>query len=710
MKRPFLPIAFLLTVLLITWIPGALASKTYTETFEDDHPPATPTAAFYTWSDSGSGGTSRTSSAKALGSVSYLVDNTGVAGVGVDSFFDYGTVGVDFCNSGQIKFALNIATMPVAGKLALFQFGGTFAMQLQDTGAVRLVSGANTGSDFATLSTNTWYNVTLSIVQNSGSCAAGAATFRMTAYILEIDAASTLTSSSQTCPCTFPRIEFAGSGTGNHDKFYIDNLAAVNVQDPPPTSVSSDATSSTFTNLVGFSVDRTSSLAIVRTDSGDFIRTLSSVDLSTQASEDTDCTRNDNVLSQYTPSGPLVLYTDCDGSGNPDTFKIRTSALNAPELSGCGAGCADLDSNTFVSNADDDQTQFSQVEQFPIDFNVHHEAFNVNTYKLAWAWSGQGSRAGEVGIATYTDCTEAIGCPDYAELSRVTFGGTSSAVADDMCTSIDTGGHFWMASADATAPGKTYPVTWTNISDPINTNHDDLRAVIGSAATFPVSGPIAVACGHSRVAFNTASQVSVWPESGGAAPLWTASCTCKTRGVTLSNIRPDGMQFVAWLDGNTGYIAYANNGTKIGSVAYTQSGFTEVKMQEYAQSLYIASNNVVKRFAINSVTGVVSSGGTEISATPSNGAFFAGSGALVGASLGIGSFGGNLFLGIVCMGICAVGVGTALSGRIIGFLIGGIAGFCFAWAFGFFSTAVVFTLVVLGLLAFFFLNKRGASS
>lgn len=723
MKRETFHLLLLVSLLGLFGTPVA-ALVTYTDNFEDDTVPNQPTADWYEFTFTApGGGQGRVTSAASLSTVNSVIIQDS-SGSETHTRFDLSPFGIDYCESaptGFWQFAVNFQQFPNVGQIIEFQIRDPDdstrgpGVTVFDTGNIRAEIDNTAGLIFAPLITNNWYDIRLSL--SVDGCESNNA-MTVTAYVTDgVTGAEVglqqVTDPGVPCSDNSPTCVFdeflIGTPGATQMTLYLDDLVAGNVNDPPPAPIGALATVA-VTNLVGFSVDRTATTVIVRHDNGDDVSTYSGNTLAFGATEDTDCTRSDAVLAQRTPSGPLVLYMDCEPGGNPDTFKIRSGALNVPgDLSGCGTGCADIDTDEFASPVDDDQLELAEVVTFPIDFNVRQSGTGINnpslrTWKTAWAWSGTGSLTGEVGVALYTNCQGTITCDDDARLARQNFGGTSGA-AEDVCTGQD-GTQPYMAVADTSVPTQIYPITFSN-STRTGTTISDLRATIGTPSVFggQQGSAIGVACGQGRIGIVTPTTVSVVSRNGGA-PLWTTPCSCKTRGIAMSDVRTNGTQYVAWLDG-TGYrVAHTNNGTQVASGTFgTISGHTDTAMDSNAQFYYIASNDLVAVYPIHFITGSIGTEGQPGATISGTGPAINFIGAPIPIPEGFTSFGWKLFMGaLLIFGIAAVGF-FSFDKSIPGLYAGGFTGFLISWGTDLLNTVSITAIIVLIILGIY-LSRR----
>lgn len=174
------------------------------------------------------------------------------------------------------------------------------------------------------------------------------------------------------------------------------------------------------------------------------------------------------------------------------------------------------------------------------------------------------------------------------------------------------------------------------------------------------------------------------------------------------------MQFGVYVDGTEGVIVNVTGGAieEVGRITLPSGTFHSIRMDRLGQNVWVATTTTIARFEVTNITTIdpINTPGDEDPVVPGDGdGLFGGSGAEVGEAISVGAFGGNLFLGAILMGLIAYGVGTGYgnvsdSGSTMprafrlnpwAAAVGAAMGFLVAWGFGFFSTAVVFSMVVL---------------
>lgn len=723
-KPRLLALFILLALVPLPFTPGSSAQSTnFIETFETPASGELPANAAYTFTTSGSG-TFRTHTDQFKnGAQSYRqTSETAGATAGRFSFGDSRNLCATGLTSGVVRFWFRIGELSDAAPntnptwqtldeggnsrgmwFTVSRTGGTIT-----AGSMQAEVLTGSGTLHAGIAANTWYKIEARFFDCAGA---------KINYFLYNSAGTEignhLADGTGAAITSVTRIELKSLTSGN-DPVYIDDLEWRGSADaaPPAQDVGAQYTSAQFTaNFAGFRMDRSGSLGIVRYEGGDKIATLTGT-MATGATEDTDCTRTNAVMAAFTPNeGPLVFYAKCStGAGNPiSEFRIRNALLQAPTLGDCGTGCATI----LVSEFSDDgatieQADFGEMVSFPIDFSKNAvepiNNFNsIEVFKTAWAFSGTGTRAGYIGVATYTNCQDQPGCDDDA-FSIVQYTGATSDVTD-VCAGHDATGSY-MAVVASGVSTQIYPISWTNVTTDHGTR---LRATFGGAATQSgsLASAIGIACGGPTVGIAGGVVAAVDWRSGTVKPGWPKACSCAARGVAVSEVRSDGKQFMAWIDGTKWYVAHVSNGTIVGEGLHgaASSGDTfRIQMDGNAQTVFVANSGTdrrVRAFPIHSApgggTGTIGGGagpGATVAPVAGTG-LFDGAGAQVGTSIGGGTFGGNMFLGVLTIAGVAAGFFAFTKGHIAGAIAGVAVGTVLAWGLGFFSGGTVFVLVML---------------
>lgn len=509
------------------------------------------------------------------------------------------------------------------------------------------------------------------------------------------------------------------------------------------------------TDLVGFDVDPTGGIAIARTELGENVRIYNAQTLTaTSSALDTDCAAGTNdyedaVMAKALNSGnsaQLVAFLDCTASGDAETLTIKTSDGEDPTSNDfsdtidgedCTAGTqcpmaiglSDFEDNN--AGADSALGQLGQIRDFPIDYSTNEEVVFVDNRQVAWAYASQqcaqppgpdycaSTEPGFVGVASFT----ARAAGDTANTDAVQHHPTQDV--HDFCLGKD-GATYYLASAVTGQQSHTWEVLFDTSSGQDGTDLD--ASIAAGASSFGSSGA-AVACGGGQILHFDGSSTTIELRTRTGAFLDSVAVasgfernvaiseefilgdedalTCTTASEGTGNC----VQYGVYADGTTATILNLTGGNivELGEITLPGGTFHSIRMDRSGQSVWVATTTTISRFSVFALTTVdpIGTPAPPDVEAPSTG-LFAGKGATVGTALGTGEFGGNLFLGTIVMGLTAYGVGTgygntegqrsgtrALRVNPWAAAIGAAMGFLLAWGFGFFSTAVVFSMVVL---------------
>lgn len=707
-------------------VPAVAALQTYTEFFDDDVAPNAPTAPWYTFTASGTGD-QRVSTAQFESSPNALLRTDGGAPI---TTFDLDPLGIDGCSVSPgptLAFSFRFAGALPGGveTLNVMNFFTDAAgssdqsgIQVVGTGAVKLTAGNVGASNVPTITgvtivANTWYKVRVST-----NCQETVAT----AYFVNEDVGTTADAAGSQGELTAIRTQEGVAGAW--PALYIDNVTLSDANDPPPNAVGAAATVSDWAanSLVGFDVDAGGSTVIVRagtpgcggcTIGGHDVQTYDGFTLTDSGANspfDTDCDRPDGVMS----IGTHVLYVECGSAGgcadqDPCEFDIRSPTLGAPQFGDCADECpSDLDMSLIgnsVSDAGGDLVaELGEVRGFPIDFSSRTTA----GLDRAWAAMAYTGTNGIVGVQVYSGFNNA---PDVWEFDETQF---STTTPDQLCTGADTSGQYYLGAADAGRAPAIYNVALVE---------DGSSGVVTPTMTLRQSGSSALSGGKGISCAGDEYITVVERGAGVADTVWVIDLTTgqgtlldtvdgADRGVAMSQSNTN--RYYAYVDGSFIYVSQGIAGNTTCALAMPTGAFHSMKFSFSAQSLWVATDDVVARFAVQEAgcttdqpeSDVGGSGGAEPPAPPATGQGpFAGQGAVVGGILGVGAFGGQLFLGVVVMGMMAYGFWEQGEKQKWFAILGAIAGFLIAWAFGFFTTPVVFAMVVLCGILWFVMNK-----
>lgn len=707
-------LALLVSLALIPFLslfPSANAAGTdLIEDFDDETPPAVPTEDWYTLTVQGTG-SFRTSAAQSVSTPnSYVTEDSGT-GSQVESNFEF-TSGVNLCDAGSsAEWQMRVDTLPTATKIVRFgisesAFGGgneLGVLQFQNGGVWSLFVSTPTGTATAvftglTVVVDTWYHVILSF-----ECSEGKATayFVNEDFGMTADAVGAITAALD----NFGVVEEAATASG---KRYVDDLELHGVS----PAVAAAATQA-FTDITGFDIDPTGTTIVLRTDAGAQVRARSAVDFTGGGNFDTDCDAgtqtNDMVMVQT--GGTFVGFVDCDALGEPKTMLVMPPSLN--DL--VDAAGNDIELDPFTEQGDNALRKIEQVASFPIDQSLLLTVLGFDSRRVAWGFSSTNSDS-IIGIDHYTNYESAS---DDWNTNQVQFGTQDAA---DMCIGRDDASYYQVATDALTT--KIYPVTFFNDTE-VSQFDGPLRSVYGGPAF--ADGAVGVACGTSNVAIATANfpgLVRVLDRSS-ATDVMTPiiQSTDASRPVTLSEMFTNSSascyalssschQFVAYVEGTT-----PNYEIHVVNVFTEQEGCTleppsglivGLKFDRTAQNLWVVTEDNAARYLVRQVcttATIISPQSGEDAPAPTEpvSPIFDTS----GSAAVLGTFGANLFFGVLLIGMMAVGVGSIWKFNLVASGVGAALGLLLAWGFGFFNAGVVFAIIVLSGIVGFFLIRRG---
>lgn len=499
------------------------------------------------------------------------------------------------------------------------------------------------------------------------------------------------------------------------------------------SSGSAGVTSSTIsvTDLTGFDMDYEGQTIIARTNLGDNVRTWSAQTLSVKgATSDLDCT--DGVTPRYDgvfSIGTHIAYLDCT-INDPDFLRVRSDSVGTPSFSDAPNVCDETlngDISLEGGNGEnwdhgDVAKEWNRVDAYPIDFSqstVIGGGGVTCAGRLALALSTTAAN-GEIGVATFTNFGS--GLPDRRYEAKYAMGGG----VDQVCSfthDVDGDGDAeqYIAGAGANSNTRVFRVdfAWSgsglvpSLVGPLFDGSGGHGSAIGLACSGDTLVLQSINDGKTHVLNWTSGQ-----------DVWSQTVTGSTRGVAITNsyTSTSGLcrasanatvntRHVLHYDAGVVKVATRASPTVITTLTPPSGDWRGLRVQECAQLAVVATDDNIRKYQIANVTtggpASIADPNQEPPVDPGTG-LFAGSGATVGAAFGTGAFGGNLFLGAVLMGIVAYGVGTgygntfderqgsrALRVNPWAAAVGAAMGFMLAWGFGFFSTAVVFSMVVL---------------
>jgi len=501
-----------------------------------------------------------------------------------------------------------------------------------------------------------------------------------------------------------------------------------------PAGGAFDAVSTvSVTALRGIDVDRTGNNLITNQANGvaTTIATYNALSLTAVETAATSCNQIESVFAMES----LVAYIDCD-SGDPDFLRIRTLGLTEPDLSGncqpafgsayCSPNWMLTDgASTFEDN--DDMIHITDIQSFPIDLSNNRDqgssGVTPESYG-AWAYS---TGTGKVGVAMFT-ASNLVSGPEVRRNQATAQFSAPDVDPDMMCAWLYQGDEY-LAAVQQERQTKVWRADFSVVREQ---GVDELQGVLTPLITYGSTqgSGSGIACAGNRTA--------VINDIGGETRIRLVNAFTGTQldSLVIADSGSKGLamsadgKFLTWADTDVGYIANITADTLniVGSVTLggsytTSSNGKGAFMDTTGGNAWYATTSLIERFAISSVTCLDDCGiEPETGVTPGDAVagdgLFSGAGATVGRSIGTSTFGGNLFLGAVLIGLVSFGAGYG-GGRFVegggtrwnwgAASIGAIIGFLMAWGFGFFTTGVVFAAVVLvlGVLVFRFTRGSG---
>lgn len=725
--------------LLLAFTIGAILSpvsaETVAEDFEDDTNFQRPTEDWYNLDVVGSGGFF-TSTLRALGVQSYRSDPSSASWSS-----DFMIPGYRGCGSpSSVRFAFNLDVL--AGNTVFILSNSTngggespsFEMSIASTGVVSSnIRGWDTSGDAASVSepigytvvADTWYNVTLApgtgVVSGRAACGNPILVTEPDASFWTLifeDQPVVFTHDSDTdtteiywcdndaIPDTCedpdapsPDIDnFRVEGDSASSLVYVDNLV---VSGAFQTNIAA-ADTATVTDLVGFDVDPTGNLVVVRYNNGEDVATHDSLTLAQAATVDTNCgTRSNGVMAQSDGTDTFAFYIQCDpGDNDPIGMRIRTGSLNTPtssQLNGCGTSCADFTLTDFSSSGGDGLNELGEIDAFPITYREQSATTFTSSFYLSWGWSSL-DNTGTVGVNAFSNHQSDLGPADDRRSYDI---GFSNGNANQVCTGVD-GEQTYLAAVRSGALSRVYPISFNFETEGGSVLADLVPQSGGTPTTYSSvqGGGEGVACGDGLVAILNGGGIWVMNRDGGLYRSYP-DVAVDPRGVALSQETVNS-QYLAYVDGASWVVRDLADNATLCSGTMPSGSLIGFYLTGGAQNLYVgtdAASNNLARFELGDVcTPVVDEEtGDDIppeAPTPTGG-LFGGAGAAIAPGLGTSTFGGNLFLGIIVVAGCAAGTFALAKGRIAGLILGVGIGVVLAWGLGFFTGGTVFVLVMM---------------
>lgn len=751
MKR-LLCFLLLLTLVPLSFTPNAAAqSTTYTETFESpDLNGDPPEEDWYSFVTEGTGTFRIATDQFKVGAQSYRQSSSSGTTVGV------WTIDPDLCAAGTTPiFTFWWRAASLAGSHRVLYFsdpGFTDFVEIVkevNTGVITAIVNGDGTPTSATLYNavvvDTWYQFEVRFTD----CSAGRVTFFIKNSAgseigsVLVDENSAILSQSKV------RVEATVNGF-----VWVDEITITGAEDEQ-TVITADATAS-VTGLVGFDVDPTGGIAIARTASGENVLVYSAQNLGTAISPtiDTNCATGANpyedavmAKSLFTGAGSqLVAFLSCTVGGDSNQFQIRQANGDPPtedDFDGCqpaavagGDVCVyDIPLDEFEEPIESALGQLGQIQDWPIDFSRRDTSFfGLDNRYITWAFATQqcnnppgpshcdGTENGEVGVVAVT--TQGAEGNNVDKVQQIPNQDVS-----DFCVGLD-GTQYYIGASGEGQPART----WRFNLDIDNSGFAFLDVDIVEPGSTMHSSTLGIACGGGQVlveadttylhtrqgAFLDSIEFTGTQVRRGLAlsdefvhstdpDLDSDSCSTATEGTN------DCVQYGVAVRGTTAHVLNLTGGViqELATITLPSGTFHSVFMDRTAQNVWIATSTNIARYSVLAVTTI-----DPVSQIPpedgpgdvdSDDGLFSSSGETLGNAIGTSTFGGNLILGALLMGIVAYGVGTGY-GNVMdnqsmqprafrvnpwAAAVGAAVGFLLAWGFGFFDTATVFAMVVL---------------
>lgn len=481
---------------------------------------------------------------------------------------------------------------------------------------------------------------------------------------------------------------------------------------------------------LGFDVDATGSIIIIRENdhstTGTNVSTYSAVTLDQLGGPTaTTCGRVDSVIAEQNHVG----YVHCSTATDPTEFRVRSTSLGAPQFPASCPNCAqDITLSGFSAAGGDGLLQLGQIASFPISHtNIQQTgAANADNAFVAWAFSGwvtDGTGVtgpGRIGVDMFTNKETIIigdGGGDVRNTAEIAYGAATLG-ARQICVSPTSDELVYRVIAVHEDFASTRFRIQFEFDTGANTRPELDGAIFNEGSFGGLEGARGVSC-----TTRGASKALLTVERGATDEVYLVNATDGTpywgpklitgsvsRGAAISG---DGLWF-AIVDGET--IRAGNATTGAYTVSFTKPAGSIVGMEidPFGQTLWVATDEgttgAINKYSLTAFTTITpccflpnpdTGGGTGTGG-------LAGSGgpldpAAAGAALGVGSFGGGLFLAILTM----IGMGAMLAGvlwkygiALAGAFLGIALGFLLSWAFGWLTAGAVF-VTVLAIAGFF---------
>lgn len=474
-------------------------------------------------------------------------------------------------------------------------------------------------------------------------------------------------------PNTVSILTLAKSGSSNNPSGYFDNIELIGVYP-------AIAASATFagTGIVGFDNDDAGDFVYVRTNSGDFVRSLNATTLTQVYSQDTNCGITNGVVAGSQGFG----FFNCAASV-PNTL-VFLKEDGTKFLTGCAGTCPDVifnlvgitdetDFNDMVWMTGANYLQEQEAGDTIYEFGLFVSATDGKVYGLNAAMIETGDEAVAYDSLLYANDLPNGICTVYGNIGEITNYATDSAFAT-----------------------RGYTLQTFNVNEDEEVFVDLVHTFSGQSAYNQMSDLDCSTEGTTRLISNRADRVVlVLPTQN--TVLWTITGISPLQ-VAISN---DG-EFAAYATSTITYIVEVDTGEIIAQANNPAGTLLDIGMDNSGGALWIATSTNVAYYDISPETcgescdnAENSSGTSSTSGTTTGGGGFGGGGNtgtcesnFMGINIGYVANAWNTtetpirwLLGIlltvlVIYGFAKIGSSAVLMGVAILIGVGGAVAFC----------------------------------
>jgi len=541
------------------------------------------------------------------------------------------------------------------------------------------------------------------------------------------------------------RIEFLSTAAQS----YVDSLifaggAGAGVVIP---TVDAAATTTNTMTLIGFDVDPMKRVVIARESSGGTSK-IDTFDPDTLVLQGVSpltnsCNKIDGVMAWNTQPSDTRGYAgflDCTVSPTSSNFlKIRNPLLGDPDQAGTlcegtspnfcdfdlqtqtgGDVCPGATTNSLPGGS----TAIGNIASAPISWTngqTQTDVVNVDNVLIGFAFSDTSN--GNIGLwAIQQNHNE----PDESCGVSTAFGSPSAT--KQICTWRSDDGHDYMTAVSDSVSALTWRTdvdrTAKNIFAPNSFTQPNvvLTQVYPHQSPFNLNVGVACAGSYNYVLTSGGTVAAVKVLGSNLGMKWQISGAIATqRGIAVSR---DNLRVAYTSDSTHVTIANATTGTILGTVVIPSGTFKEMRLDDAANNLYIATSTKISRYDLAGANAGINSGnpngvrgsgggqctidatgscstGTGTPTTSTTGTFFGlNPGAFDPSGQGDQTKGGFFLSLLLILGFAAVGAGllptTKVSGMIFGAGLGALLGFAWTVFLGVMPPIITFILVLIG--------------